>query len=178
MILWKRIDGTGLERCVIEATGDGHRVAGTVLLSEREGPVEIRYTILLDPAWQTKTVGAHVQGPGSDRRLALNTDGSSHWATGADPILDLYGAVDVSLSWTPATAMIAIRRLDLAEGEQAETAAVRIDYPGRDIRRIAPRYARATANDYRFESGGVTVDVVTDDEGVVIDHGGHWVAEA
>ncbi|MFQ5554222.1 MAG: putative glycolipid-binding domain-containing protein [Acidimicrobiia bacterium] len=176
VILWRRSDGLGLERCVFEPTGDGHRIAGTVLLGAAGGPVEIRYSILVDAAWRTKTVGAHVQGPGNDRRLALNADGNGHWATGDDPIVDLYGAIDVAFSWTPATTTVAVNRLRLEPGDRAEAVAASIAYPGRDIRRLTMQYTRLAGGDYRCEIGNVAADFTVDGDGTVVEHGAGWVA--
>ena len=49
--MWRRLDRVGLERCELEPSQDGWRVAGTSLFVDRDHPVEIRYSVALDAAW-------------------------------------------------------------------------------------------------------------------------------
>jgi hypothetical protein len=166
-ILWRRLDGSGLERAVLQPTADGHRIAGTVLLVVADAPCEIRYTVLTDHAWRVRTVGAHVQGPDGDRRLALTGDGNGSWVVGDAAVPELTGAIDVDLAWTPATATPAIRRLDLEVGESAEAVTALIDYPAPDIRRLTGRYTRLDPNRYLRETDDSATELHVDDDGIV-----------
>lgn len=177
-ILWRRLDRTGMERATLESTPDGFRLAGTVLLVEADGPIEIRYSVLTDTEWRTRTVGAHVQTTTGDRRLALNSDGSGTWSAGDDPVLELYGAVDVDLAWTPATNTLPIRRLNLEVGESAETSTVRIAFPAHEIERRTHRYERLAPLRYRYRSGDFETDLTVNDEGLVVAYPGGWTTEA
>ena len=177
-ILWRRIDQTGMERCVLEPVPDGYRLAGTVLLVVDDSPIEIRYSILTDSAWQPRTVGAHVQTSSGDRRLALNGDGAGSWSTGDEPVLELYGALDVDLAWTPATNALAIRRLDLDVGESAEASTVYIAFPAHEIERKTHCYERLALRRYRYQSGDYQVDLTVNEQGMVVAYPGGWTAEA
>ena len=173
-VLWRRSAGEGLERCVFEQTADGHRIAGTVLFVSDGAPHEIRYSVLTDPQWRTRTVGAHVHGPAGDRRLALSADGEGNWQVSDSPIIDLFGAIDIDLSWTPATNTIAIQRLGLEVDESAQTTAAWIDFPGHDIARLTQRYTRIAANSYRYESPSADAVLVVSDEGIVLEYPNGW----
>lgn len=177
-ILWRRLDRTGMERATLESTPDGFRFAGTVLLVEPDGPIEIRYSVLTDTEWRTRTVGAHVQSVAGDRRLALNSDGSGTWSAGDDPVLELYGAVDVDLAWTPATSTLPIRRLNLALGESAEVSTVHIAFPAHEIERRTHRYERLAPLRYRYRSGDFETDLTVNEQGLVVAYPGHWTTEA
>lgn len=177
-VMWQPYEGPGAERAVVESTPDGHRIAGTSLLVAAASTHEIRYTILVDPGWRTRTVGAHVQGPGADRRLALHADGSGTWSVGDAPLVDLFGAIDVDLAWTPATNTLPIRRLDLAVGDSAEIIVARIAFPDHDVARRRQRYTRLTESTYRLETEGDAVDLVVDQVGVVTEYPGGWRAVA
>ena len=149
-VLWRRIDGTGVERCALETTADGHRIAGTVLLALDGAPHEIRYTVMVDQAWRTRTVGAHVQGPRGDRRLALSSDGEGSWSTADAPIIDLYG------------------------GESHETTFAVIDYPAHDIGRTTATYTRIAADTYEVMARGGTTTLVVEPDGLAITQPGTW----
>lgn len=173
-IIWRREDGAGWERCVVEPVAEGHRVAGTTLLATDGGPFEIRYSVLTDPAWHPHTVGAHVQGPGSDRRMALTSDGAGSWSVGENPLLDLFGAIDVDLAWTPVGTMVAIRRIGIEPGEDAESSATRVAFPGHEIGRSQLSFKRIDDTTYTVESGDWSGEVVIDTSGVVTRHVGGW----
>ncbi len=175
-VLWRRLDAVGMDRCELESTVDGHRLAGTALLTGPDGPVEIRYSVLTDPRWRTRTVGAHVQGPGGDRRLALTADGRGNWSVTAAPVLELFGAVDVDLAWTPSTHTLPINRLGIGIGESAETVVARIEFPGHEISRVTRHYERVDETTYTCRSGDVATELVVDAAGLVRRQPGTWVA--
>jgi hypothetical protein len=177
-VMWQPYDGPGAERAVVESTPDGYRIAGTSLLVAESSTHEIRYTILADAEWRTRTVGAHVQGPGADRRLALHADGTGAWSVGDEPLVDLFGALDVDLAWTPATNTLPIRRLDLPIGGSAEIVVARVAFPEHDVARRRQRYTRIDASTYRLETNGDAVDLVVHEAGVVTDYPGGWRAVA
>jgi len=141
-ILWRRIDRTSYEHCTLDTTATGHRLAGTVLLVEGQAPQERRYTIVTDDAWRPVTVGINVQGGENDRTLALTGDGTGTWSVGDAPVIELFGATDIDLGFTPGTNTLPIRRLGLDIGESAEITAIRIDFPQRDIEKVTQVYER------------------------------------
>jgi len=177
-ILWRRVDRVGMERAVLESTPDGFRLAGTVLLVDDTGPIEIRYSVLTDADWRTRTVGAHVQTNAGDRRMALNSDGAGTWSAGDDPVLELYGAVDVDLAWTPATNTLAIRRLGLNVGESAEASTVLVAFPAHEIERRTHHYERLAPLRYRYRAGDYQTDLTVNDQGLVVAYPGGWTTES
>ena len=174
--LWRPITGSGLERCELEPTAAGYQLTGTTLLTIDNDPYEIRYSIMTDSTWAITTVGAHVSGPESDRRLALASDGAGSWSVTDEPIIELFGATDVSLSWTPAGHTAAIRRLDLAEGSFAETVAVSIGFPRHEIERRQHRYERIALRRYRFWSGDFSTDLEVDEHALIVTYPGRWAS--
>lgn len=176
-VLWRNLETAGMERCTLERTPDGWRLAGTTLLAAEEHPREVRWTVLTDKEWRTLTVGAHDQTPESNRGLALNADGDGTWTAGGEPLPGLEGAIDVDLSWTPATNTLPIRRHDLEVGDHVETTVAWIAFPGHDIRRVSQRYERTGPTTYRFSSGDLTTDIEVAASGLVVNYPGLWVAE-
>ncbi|HSF84435.1 MAG TPA: putative glycolipid-binding domain-containing protein [Acidimicrobiia bacterium] len=177
-VLWQPHDRPGAERAVIEPTIDGFRVAGTVLLVIDELPHEIRYSVLTDHRWRTRTVGAHVQGAATDRRLALHADGEGAWSVTDEPVVDLFGAIDADLSWTPATNTIAIRRLALEVGETAEVRVAHVAFPEHEVRRVTQHYTRVSDHRYVYRSPTAEVELTVDASGIVTHYPGGWTAVA
>lgn len=177
-MLWRRHDGTGLDRAAIERMPDGVRLSGTSLLVVDGSPFEIRYSVMTDAAGHTTVVGAHVQGLGNDRRLALTSDGAGTWSVGDDPILDLFGATDVDLGWTPATNTLPILRLGLEVGESAQITVAMISFPEHEVERRTQTYQRLDATTYRYSSATFEGSLVVDTDGMVTEHSGGWSAIA
>ena len=177
-ILWRALDGTGFDRCSLETVGNGHRLSGTALLSIEDEAYEIRYSVITNAAHAPTTVGAHVQSSGNDRRMALQADGEGSWSVGDEPLLDLYGAIDVDLAWTPATNTLAIMRLGLAVGDSAEITAAFVDFPGHEIGRRNQRYTRLDDSTYRYESADFAAELTVGTSLLVTRYGEIWEAVA
>lgn len=175
-VLWRRLDSPGLDRCVVEPAPDGFRLSGTAIVVDGDASYEIRYAVLTDRSWNTVTVGAHVQGPSGDRRMALRSDGAGSWSMGDAPLIELFGANDVDLAWTPATNTLPIRRLDLAVGASSEIVVAYVDFPGHDVSRETQRYSRLDESRYRFESDGFAATLEIGLDGLVADYEGLWDA--
>ena len=107
--------------------------------------------------------------------LAAGGDGS--WAVTDEPVIELFGAVDVWLTWTPSTHTIPIKRLGLEVGESGETTVVKIDFPSHDIDKRTHRYERLAERRYRFSSGPFETDLELDENGLVRVFPGRWTSE-
>ncbi len=173
-VLWRRLDIPGMDRCLVEPVPEGFRIAGTALMALDDAPCEIRYTVLTDPQWRTRTVGVHVSGLEADRRLALTADGAGGWSVSDTPLLELYGALDVDFAWTPATNTLPVMRLGLEIGATAEITVAMIEFPGHSVRRVTQRYTRTGEATYRFASGDFGAEIVIGDAGLVTDYEGLW----
>ena len=177
-MLWRRHDGTGLDRAVIERGPEGLRISGTSLLVIDDAPFEIRYSVMADADGLTRVVGAHVQGPSNDRRLALTSDGEGTWSVSDEPILDLYGATDIDLGWTPATNTLPIIRLGLDVGETAQITAALVSFPEHHVERRTQTYERVDERTYRYASTTFEGTLEVDTDGLVNEHSGGWSAIA
>lgn len=176
-IMWRGPSGS-LDRCTLDETPGGWRLAGTSLLVIDDAPYEIRYSVVLDDGWGTRTVGAHVQGPDADRRMALTSDGRGTWSVTDQPVLELFGATDADLAWTPATNTVPIRRLGLAVGESGSVVTAHIAFPQHEIERATQQYERLSEATYRYTSGEFTADLTVDENGFVTRYGDLWTAVA
>lgn len=174
--LWRPITGRGLDRCEVEAIADGYRVSGTALTLVDEGPCEIRYSILTNSAWLTTTAGAHVRGPGGDRRLALSSNGAGSWHVTDQPVAELDGATDVELDWTPAGHTVTINRLGLEIGDAADTTVVSVGFPRHDIARKVRRYERLAPRRYRVTAGDYETNFEVDENSLLVAQPGRWMS--
>lgn len=174
--LWR--GESGHERCVVAPDPQGFHVGGTAVYAIDGMPIEVRYSVLTDEEWRTRVVGVHVQTGDATRRLALHADGEGGWSVADEPQLDLFGAIDADLTFTPATNTLPIRRLALEVGGEIEIAAVVVDPLADGLRRATQRYARIGPDRYRYEAGGFSTVIMVDDEGWVVEYPGAWTMVA
>lgn len=173
-LLWLASDG-GSEVCILERSGRGWRLRGTVLTHEAEQPIEIRYAVTVDSTWTTRDVTVQVAIAGRDPREL--TDLAELWSGTTRPP-EFRDCVDIDLSFTPATNTLPIRRLGLAVGEQAEIEVAWFVWPELDVRPVRQVYARLAAHRYRYTQDDFTAELVVDDQGLVQEYEGLWHAVA
>jgi uncharacterized protein len=163
-VLWEW-PGFGAERCTLERTAWGHRLAGTVLAAGPGGPVRIDYGVLANGEWETRSAEVDVDG----RRIELSTDGPEGWSAP-----NLEGCLDVDLGFSPCTNTLPIRRLGLAVGEGADLAAAWLRWPELTLERLDQRYERLAEGRYRYSSPGFTAELEVDEHGLVVTYGDFW----
>ncbi|MDH3471717.1 MAG: putative glycolipid-binding domain-containing protein [Acidimicrobiia bacterium] len=173
---WRRLDLEGHDRCVLEPDAAGYRLAGTALVVSGGDSYDIRYTVITDGSWRTRVVAAHLQGPSGDRRLSLKSDGEGHWSVGDESLPELDGCLDVDLGFTPAANTLPIRRLGLEVGAATDISAAYVDFPNNEIRREQQRYERVEEGVYRYSVGDDPTELTVDENGLVTDFPGMWVA--
>lgn len=174
-ILWRDVTTGALDRCTLSVDDSGTKLSGTVLLAHEGAATEVRYTVMCDASGNTRSVGMHVHGAGSDeRRLALLADGEGGWSVSREPVAELAGCADVDLAVTPATNSLVIRRLQLGVGESAELLVAYVRFPDLGLERADQRYERLGPSEWRFRCRDFTAELVVDDQGLVTDYGGVW----
>ncbi|MDP9071065.1 MAG: putative glycolipid-binding domain-containing protein [Actinomycetota bacterium] len=173
-VLWRNRRDGGLDRCSFQAGPNGFRLSGTALLVADDRPYEVRYTVMADQRWRTRSVGVHVQGPDEDQRLALSADGEGGWVLGREPLPQLQGALDVDLAVTPATNTLPIRRLSLSPGASADLAVAYVSLWDLTPEPLDQRYERLAEDRYRYSNPGFSAELVVDGDGLVRTYEGAW----
>ncbi len=178
-VLWRRLDQPGHDVVrVVEGPG-GVVIEGTALFEEGGEPCRLDYRVLCDGQWRTRL--ATVSGWwGLDTvNLEIAVDAAGQWTLDGEPCPDLTGCVDVDLSFTPATNVLPIRRLALAEGARAEVRAAWLRFPECTLEPLDQVYARTADRQYHYETAGgdFTATLATDGHGVVVHYSGLWQRE-
>jgi hypothetical protein len=172
VVLWRRLDVAGLERCALWRERDGWSLAGTLVLGQPL--VDVRYEVRCDAQWRTQTASMRVRAGACERKLELATDLQGNWWSGGREVESVRGCLDVDLQLTPATNTLPLRRMNLPVGADAEVVAAWVRFPNLDMAPLPQRYARVGASEYRYESPGFAADITVDDLGLVIRYGDLW----
>ncbi len=146
-------------------------------MSLGDAPLRIEYAVTTDSQWATLAVGITLTGEESGRRLSLQRGGDT-WTVDGQPRRDLDRCRDVDLGWTPATNVLPLRRLPIADGESMTTRAAWVRFPELDVVVSEQTYTRLAPDRVRYQSGTFEADLrVTPDE-IVTTYGDElWVAK-
>jgi uncharacterized protein len=172
IVVWRSLHRVALERCVFASARHDYSFEGTVLTADP--PLEVRYEIVCDRVWRTRSVRVRIEGGDFAREIELECDGHGVWRDGSRVLHELDGCHDVDLSVTPATNTLPIRRLELPIGASASVTAAWIRIPEWTVQPLDQRYTRLEARRYVYESPGFQAELELDDLSLVERYGELW----
>lgn len=176
---WRHVDvREGFEVLFLRAEADGYRLEGHSTGVEDGEAWGIRYEIVLDAGWSTRS--AHVAGRSTQGayEVRLEGDGVGGWLIDGSPARHLDGCFDVDLEASACTNALPIRRLALEVGERAEAPAAYVRAIDFQTGRLEQRYARLEdeAGRQRYDYASPAFDfaavLVYDEQGLVVDYPG------
>ena len=112
---WKRLDTEGRDACRLVRDSSGWRLEGAALFDHGGRACILAYAVECDTQWRTMV--ARVAGSVGFDRLDFDVArAGDDWLLNGVVQPKARGQVDLDLGFTPATNLIAIRRLDLRSG--------------------------------------------------------------
>lgn len=159
-ILWNRLDVDGMEACRFRPMGDGWEIQGTASYRENGTVVSLTYIILCTDDWITQRARVNGWQGNRDIHIDLNRSPTGRWTVNGKQIDGTDGLFDVDLGFTPATNTLAIRRLNLAVGDEAETTAVWLDVSDWSLKPLRQIYRRTGETEYGYISPDTAYEAV------------------
>jgi len=149
---WRRLDEPGHDCFRLHRLAHGWRLRGMAVFRDSGQPCNFAYEVLVDSTWKSRSARiTGFQGKKEvDVRVRRTADGQ--WRVGTEIQHAVAGCVDIDLGFTPATNMVAIRRLGLAIGEHAEAPVAWLALPGMKLRVLPQTYHRSTKLEYDYET--------------------------
>jgi hypothetical protein len=153
--LWRRLDQPGHDCCRLFRRPEGWKLQGMTVFRESGRSCSFSYEVLVDSAW--KTSSARIAGFRGRKQVdvRIRRTAAGQWRVGSELQHGVAGCVDVDLGFTPATNMLAVRRLGLGIGERAEAPAAWLALPGLKLRLLPQTYVRAARFEYDYEAPSV-----------------------
>ncbi|HVV51459.1 MAG TPA: putative glycolipid-binding domain-containing protein [Polyangia bacterium] len=177
-IRWRSLHRPGFDRCALEPAPAGARLVGSASYTAESGPARLDYRVACDRAW--RTTDARVAGTLAGRtvELAFTRTADALWTMNGAPVSVVRGCLDLDLGFTPATNLLAIRRLALAVGQTAPAPAAWLDVEAGTLSVLPQRYERRSATTYWYEAPSVGYQALleVDASGFVTRYPGLWVA--
>lgn len=168
----------GFEVLFLRREHGGFRFEGHSTGVEEGEAWAIRYELVLNAVWTTRS--AHVVGrTGSGaREVRLEADGAGGWTVDGAPAPQLAGCLDVDLEASAFTNTLPVNRLRLGVGECAEAPAAYVRAVDLGVKRLEQLYARVEDDgvgsryDYEAPDLEFACRIVYDRFGLVLDYPG------
>lgn len=175
-ILWRRLDVEGHDCCRLTRIDSGWRLEGTATFLENDTPCGLTYFVEGAAGWRTRL--AQVRGTVGGGTVDIEVEHTERgWIlNGIEQAVDS-GLVDLDLGFTPATNLVALRRLDIAVGKRAAAPAAYLTFPELRLVCVEQSYERLDETRYRYQSPAYAYDEVltVSTEGFVTDYPQLWL---
>ena len=148
---WRRLDLPGHEASRLQRTDAGWRLEGMAVFRHEAGPASLAYAVDCAADWQA--MAGQVHGMLGERRIdyaVVRRDGV--WALNGAVVPGLDHLVDLDIGFTPATNLLPLRRVPIADGETAELPAAWLDIDAGTLTELAQTYQRRGAHAYWYEA--------------------------
>ena len=174
---WRALDRVGEDSCRLVRTAGGWLLVGHARFHDTDGFDALDYIVRCDEAWHT--LSADVSGLHSDKtiRVALHRTQES-WALNDTLQPQVSGAMDVDLSFTPATNLMPLRRLMDGDALKVTTRAAWLRYPSCELAPLDQTYAIEDMEVvYSARQTGYSTELGFDSSGFVTNYPGLWSGE-
>jgi uncharacterized protein len=174
--LWKRLDQAGHDACRFTRIRDGWTIEGAAVFDHVGRAANLAYRLVCDSQW--RSLGSSVNGWIGDRNIQIDiTRSNDSWCINGVQNDALSGLNDIDLGFTPASNTIAIRRLNLLEGDEAKSVAVWLDKEDWFIKPLHQTYRRIQKYEFSYVSPqhDYSATLMVDGFGAVIHYPELWV---
>lgn len=151
-ILWRRLDLPGHDSCCLWKSGDGWQLAGTAIFLFDQQPCLLSYEVNTDSHWKTCTAAISGYVGESIMALAIARTPNHRWSINGIELQEAAHCVDLDLGFTPATNLIAIRRLSLAIGARSPSPAAWLAFPDFTLNQLEQHYHRISRDRYEYSA--------------------------
>lgn len=150
--LWKRLDTPGHDACCLERLEHGWRLQGTAVFRDAGEAAQLTYQVTCDPTWVTE--GGIVCGWRGSTPVSFQVKRLAQgiWTLNGTPVSGLKDCQDLDLGFTPATNLLQLRRLGLAQGESSALPVAWLDGAVGTLTVLQQHYERRSEHTYWYEA--------------------------
>jgi len=177
--LWRRLDTPGHDACRLVQSGTGWRLEGTAVFRHVLGPASLAYSVDCGAGWESSS--GHIRGMLGARPIdyVIARRGRA-WTVNGNATPGLEHLVDLDLGFTPATNLLPLRRVPIAQGKAAQLPAAWFDVDAGTLTELPQIYERRGELAFWYEapSTGYAALLEFAPDGFVRSYPGLWEAEA
>ena len=179
-ILWRRLDTPGHDACSLTEVGAGWQLDGSAVFVHEGGPARLGYQLTCDRAWRTQR--GEVRGWVGTEPVGFEITRSAEgtWTCNGAVTAGLEACVDLDFGFSPATNLVQLRRLALAEGQAADAPVAWLDTSSGALDVLLQRYERRSKLTYWYEAPRFNYAALLEVSalGIVQRYPGLWEVEA
>lgn len=178
-VLWRRLDTPGHDACRLEGGDAGWALDGTAVFRQDGLPARLSYRLECDLRWHTQQGQVRGWLGAQSIELSITRSTGGVWTLNGVVVSNLESCVDLDLGFTPATNLLQLRRLALAEGQAADAPAAWLNESAGSLEVLPQRYERLTETMYWYEAPSVDYAALLDvaPTGFIHRYPGLWEAE-
>jgi hypothetical protein len=178
-MLWRRLDFPGHDSCCLWKSSDGWQLSGVAIFLFAQKPCLLSYEVNTDSHWETHTANISGYVGKSIIALTLAHTPNNRWSINDIELQKAADCIDLDLGFTPATNLIAIRRLSLAIGARSQANAAWLDFPDFTLKQLEQQYYRLSHDRYEYTAPSVDYAAVleVDDYGAIARYPQLWEQE-
>lgn len=168
----------GFETVFFSERPDGWVLQGHTTAVEDGVAWAIRYDIITDLAWRTRTAHIWSQSASGLHELVLESDGAGHWHVDGARTPQLDDCFDVDLESSACTNALPVHRCELPVGVRVDAPALWVRAPTLEVQRLEQTYERVEGDgdrqrfDYRSPAFGFEALLTFDAAGLVMEYPG------
>jgi hypothetical protein len=134
------------------STPEGYELLGGSAFIESQHVCQLNYRVVASTSFLTQraSVKGFIGTTPIDLRIRASTRG--RWTVNGVDQPAAAGCLDLDLGFTPATNLLAVRRLRLPVGKEAETPAAYLGFPLLKLTLLEQRYKRLSRTEYEYEA--------------------------
>lgn len=151
-ILWRRLDTPGHDACRLRESDVGWQLDGRAVFVHEGLPAQLGYSLTCDRSWRTQHGEVSGWIGSEELAFAITRSPDGVWTRNGAVVPGLDGCVDLDLGFTPATNLVQIHRVALAEGQAADVPVAWLDVSSGTLDVLLQRYERRSASTYWYEA--------------------------
>jgi uncharacterized protein len=173
-IVWSGVKFPSLDYCRLTKEAGGWRFSGMLVAKLQGSPIALRYEILVDKIFRTRSLTIEKTGPGKVVVKSVRFR-QGNWLVDGKNRNDLRECTDVDIEATPVTNTLPIRRYELKVGDRVDLTVLWMRIPSLKVMPMKQSYERIGEREYRYRSAsGFTAKLQVDDLGLVTYYGDIW----
>jgi hypothetical protein len=152
---WRKLDHPGHDSCRLILVPNGWLLSGAAVFSMNRLPCHLQYEVAADKTWRTRRAKVSGFVGYRDVDLRIRAKGRQCWTVNGEEQAEVAGCIDLDLGFTPATNLIAIRRLSLKVGQRAEAPAAYLAFPRMRFEVLPQTYHRTGRSRFEYVAPSV-----------------------
>jgi hypothetical protein len=173
-IVWGGLRTPSLDYCHVRKENSSWRFTGMLIVKPKTNPFGLRYEILVDKKFKTRSLIVEKTECGLVSRQEIHSRRGA-WFVDCRKRNDLHECTDIDLEASPVTNTIPIRRTRLKVGQKVNLTVAWVRIPALEVTPLTQSYERLSARKYLYRSAsGFSAELEVDDFGLVTRYGDIW----